>query len=274
MRAGGRILTIFGLILAMIAGAATFLILQSEPAVNPEGATTIESVEVVVAFQTIEPWQEIPIDALDVREYPQPIPPDAVLSDGPVITDTEAITPTLTGREFVAGKISNTRIYPGQVIVSTQLVDKTIEEQRLGLGGIASYIVPDGQVATTLPLNPVSSINGALRAGDVVDIIATVGVLDPANPTGVPNNVAQFLLQRIEILRVGPWGVTTEEEEGDAGGGNLVTVIVEPQQALELKVIKEATVFEFVLRSITDESDFVTEPVDLEYLIEQYNVRP
>lgn len=273
MRAGGRILMIFGLLLAVIAGVATFLILQSEPAVNPEGAEIIESSEVVVAFQTIEPWQEIPVDALDVREYPQPIPPDAILSSGPVITDTEAITPTVTGREFVAGKISNTRIYPGQVIVSTQLVDKTLEEQRLGLGGIASYIVPDGQVATTLPLNPISSINGALRAGDVVDIIATVGVLDPANPTATPNNVAQFLLQRIEILRVGPWGVTTEEEEGSEGG-NLVTVIVEPQQALELKIIKEVTVFEFVLRSITDESDFVTEPVDLEYIIEQYNVRP
>lgn len=272
MRAGGRILMIFGLLLAIIAGAATFLILRTSPtATGSEEPVATESVEVIVAFQTIEPWQEIPVDAIGIREYPAPAPLDAVASEVITTTATGEST-TISGMEFVRGKISNTRIYPGQIIVTTQLIDKDLEEQRLGLGSNASYIVPDGKVAITIPVDQASLIAGALRAGDTVDIIASIQVPDPTNLESGVNSVAQFLLQKVQILRVGPWSV--ESQEGQEGGGNIVTVIVDPQQALEIKTIKEETTFEFVLRSITDEADFATQPVDLEYIIEQYNVQP
>ncbi len=276
MRAGGRILMIFGLILAVIAGVATFLVLQGSDA-DPNAATspTTDNVRVVVAFQPIEPWQEIPVDAIGVRDYPQPAPDNAVLEDQPTVDEVTGEETVVPGAQFVAGKISNTRIYPGQVIVASQLVDKQLEEERLGLGGTAAYIVPDGQYAVTIPVNQASLIAGALRAGDQVDIIASLNIENLADPESAPEPVSQILLQRVQILRVGFWGAQPQD---DGGVGEVsqtyVTVIVTPQQAVELKTIKEQTNFEFGLRSITDEADFVTEPVDLDYIIEQYNVRP
>lgn len=271
MRAGGRILIIFGLLLAIIAGVATFLILRAAPAVvNEEEAAAAESVDVVMAVQPLNPWEEIPQDALTIRRYPAPAPEDAIGAEVTVVNEETQEQETISGIEYVRGKISNTQIYPGQVLVETQLIDKALEEQRRGLGSDASYIVPDGQVAIAIPINQLASVAGAVRAGDQVDLIATANVSDPTDPEAEPVPVVQFMLQRVQILRVGLWGV----QEGGEEGSSFVTVIVDPQQAVEIKAIRELTNYEFVLRSITDESEFVTEPVDLDYLIEKYDVRP
>jgi pilus assembly protein CpaB len=271
MRAGGRILMIFGVVLGMIAAAATFFVLRNSP-VAAEGAETaaVPTQPVIVAFQPIEPWQEIPPDAIGIREYPMPLPADAVVDQMQVTDELTGESTTLSGMEFVQGKISNTRIYPGQVLVSTQLIDKALEEQRLGVGSTASYIVPDGKVAIAIPVDQLSSVAGALKEGDRVDVMATMLLPDPNDPESEGISVTQFFLQKVPVLRVGPWVVT---DEANPEGG-IVTVIVDPQQALELKRIREGARFDFVLRSITDESDFTTTPVDDQYLIEEYDVQP
>lgn len=293
MRAGGRILMIFGLVLAIIAGVATFIVLRASPEVNPEEDTGPTLVSVVVALQPIEPWQEIPVDALTVREYPEPLPDNAILAEmpaGTVIGEPVAGEPTpaadatppaggeteegegepVSGLELVSGKISNTRIYPGQVIVRSQLVDKQLQETLTGVGSNASYIIPDGKVAVAIPITQISSVAGALKAGDVIDILVTMNI-DFTN-IGIEEvqNITQLTLQKVPVLRVGPWSVTDDEK--NAGG--IVTVIVEPQEAVEIKYIRDNTVFDFALRSITDESDFVTRPVNVDYLVEQYNFLP
>jgi Flp pilus assembly protein CpaB len=310
MRSGGRILIIFGLVLGMIAAAATLILLRNSSAAQAAGAAeetvALETVNVIVAYQTIEPWQPIPADAIGIREYPAPAPDGAILETGiqPSVADATSETPEgetadieaagesipeepISGVEYIVGKISNTRIYPGQVIVQSQLVDKELEEERLGLGGEASYIIPDGKVAVAIPIDSISSVAGALRSGDQVDIIATVtleteegaasseagsGAEGAATGGDQQPEITQLLLQRVQILRVGQW-VVTEDGQEQTGGG-VVTVIVDPQQALELKHIREKTRFEFILRSITDETEFVTEPVDDAYIIEQYNLLP
>lgn len=283
MRAGGRILMIFGVVLGIVAAAATFIILrETTPAPGEEGAApTVETRTVIVAFQTIEPYQEIPIDAIGPREYPEPIPADAVLIEMPAAAspdtgDAAAVEGgPIPGVEFVAGKLSNTRIYPGQVIVTTQLVDKELEEQRLGLGSDLSYIIPEGQVAMAIPIDQISSVAGALKAGDQVDMIGTFNVIDETDPDDEGETVTQFFLQKVQILRVGAWSVTDDQQQQDqAAVGGVVTVLLEPQQALEVKRLRESVNWEFVLRAITDESDFVTEPVSDQYLIEQFNLAP
>ncbi|MBA3533309.1 MAG: Flp pilus assembly protein CpaB [Ardenticatenales bacterium] len=269
MRAGGRILMIFGVVLGIIAAGVTFLFLRN--AAPADSGDLLETQTVIIAFQTIEPWQPIPVDAVGPNEYPIPIPADAVLAEMPSDAPpdpTTGITDTVSGIEFVAGKISNTRIYPGQIIVTSQLVNKELEEQRLGLGGTLSYIIPDGQVAMAIPIDLVSSIAGGLRSGDQVDIIGTY--LLTADDGGT-SEITQFFLQRLQILRVGPW---TVGPDGDEAPGGIVTVLIEPQQALELKKIIENASWMFVLRSITDEADHVVEPVDDQYLIEQFNLQP
>lgn len=282
MRAGGRILMVFGLILAIIAGVATFLVLQQSNQAEELGGeenTNVETQMVVVAVQPIQPYQEIPIDALQVREYPNPIPADAILEEQTTIDELTGEEVTLPGTQFVAGKISNTRIYPGQVIVATQLIDKQLEETRLGLGSNASFIVPDGQLAVIIPANPESTVAGAIRAGDQVDIIISANIEDLDDPDaedGEIEVVSQITLQRIPVLRVGFWSAAQQDDNAGVGESTLVylTLLVTPQQAVELKTIEQAATYEISLRSITDEAEFVTEPVDLDYLIERYNIQP
>lgn len=297
MRSGGRILMIFGLVLAVIAGVATFVIIDQS--VPDEQESEIEMVNVMVAVQPLPAWQEIPVDAVISQEYPaSSVPDNAVLAEvqigssgapegeaapegegapegEPAPETQEGEGESITGNDYLRDKISNTRIYPGQIIVESQLIDKELEEQRLGLGSNASFIVPDGQVAAIIPVDNISTIGGALRPGDQVDIIATMDVEFPLEPERESETYTQFLLQKVQILRIGAWSAGGDEEENQGGGGGgIVTVIVEPQQALELKHIRRSTDFEFVLRSITDDSDFVTEPVSDDYIIEQYNVLP
>lgn len=274
-RTAGRILMILGAAFAIIAAAVTFVFLRNLPAAAEEGASAVPIVEtqrVVVAFQTIEPWEEIPADALGVREYPLPLPADAVTEEQSV-QNGDGTSGLLPGVAFVQGKISNTRIYPGQVIVASQLVDKQLEEQRLGLGSNAAYIVPDGKVAIAIPLDQVSSVAGAIRAGDQVDIIANFTVPDPDNPEEPGVEVTQFMMQRVQILRLGLWSASADGTADQAPQG-IVTVIVDPQQALELKRIRDKASFEFVLRSITDDSEFETAPVSDAYLVDKYNLAP
>src|SRR5687768_1048348 len=115
MRAGGRILIIFGIVLALIAATAVFIILRNSPAGQAEvdPATIVQSQNVVVAVQTIDPWQEIPADALQIREYPLPLPADAITEEM-VITDTATLEGeaapeggVISGIQFVNGRISN-----------------------------------------------------------------------------------------------------------------------------------------------------------------------
>jgi Flp pilus assembly protein CpaB len=299
MRSGGRILIIFGLLLGLLAAAATLILLRNSSAAQAAGVVedvpAVEMVQVVVAYQPIEPWQPIPADAIGIREYPAPAPDGAILESGiqPSASDAEAETASVdadgadevpaSGMEYVVGKISNTRIYPGQVIVQSQLIDKDLEEQRLGLGGEASYIIPDGKVAIAIPIDSISSVAGALRSGDQVDIIATVVLEMPEEqaPSGEEGgtqeedpDVTQLLLQRVQILRVGAWTLTAEDQQQGETAAGVVTIIVDPQQALELKHLQTNAQFQFVLRSITDETEFVTEPVDDDYLIEKFNLQP
>lgn len=272
MRSGGRILMIFGLVLAVIAGVATFVIIDQSEALEPTQPEA-EIVQVVVAVQSLPAWQEIPVDALQIRDYPAPAPENAVLAKIEIENENGELE-EVDSREIIKTKISNTRIYPGQIIVETQLIDKELEEQRLGLGSNASFIVPDGKVATIIPVDIISTIGGALRPGDQVDIIATMNIEFPLDPERESETYTQFLLQKVQILRVGAWSAGGDEEENNGGGGGIVTVIVDPQQALELTHIRKSTDFHFVLRSITDDSDFVTEPVNDDYIIEEYNVLP
>ncbi len=279
MRAGGRILMIFGLILAVIAGVATFLVLQRSNQVEELGGaapTETETQMVVVAFQTIEPYQEIPIDALEIRPYPNPLPAEAILAEQTATDELTGEEVILPGDQFVAGKISNTRIYPGQVIVASQLVDKELEETRLGVGSNAAYIIPDGQMAVVIPANPESTVAGAVRAGDLIDVVVSATVDDETNPDEEQEVVSQITLQRIQVLRVGFWSAAQAEDDQGVGESSVVyiTVLVTPQQAVELKTIEQAATYEISLRSITDEAEFVTEPVDLDYLIERYNMQP
>jgi Flp pilus assembly protein CpaB len=233
MRRGGRILIIVGIILALgTAGAAVFILQQKpQPAELPPGAMTptpeMPMTEVVVAVQDIPQNSPLPPDALRLEERP-----DATLPPDPV-----------TSIEETQGKIAAVQIFRGQVLQQQML---TTEEVRGLLGGDAATLISPGKVAVVLPVNRLTSVGYAVRAGDRVDVLISVELFDvdsteqmrlplpsceecitvaqtplapcweECTPRGVqiPRHVVQLTLQDVEVIRVGNWPYGPEAEEG------------------------------------------------------------
>lgn len=105
-----------------------------------------------------------------------------------------------------------------------------------------------------------------------------------------PRLVTQLTVQDITVLRVGDWEEPSEEPvvtptpegEGEAAEATPqppepvkpLTLVLDPQDAAVLKYAEETGAsMDFVLRSAADAGrDVTTEPVTLQYLLEQFNI--
>ncbi|HBY95172.1 MAG: Flp pilus assembly protein CpaB [Ardenticatenaceae bacterium] len=261
MRRGGRIMMIFGLVLGIITAIATLFILRtSRPASGEEAAAAVPLQPVVVAYQPIEPYQPILADAIGIREWPaDTLPPD-------VVTDTTT----------VAGKLSSTRVYPGQIILQSMLIDKELEEKRLGLGSDPAYIIPKGFVAVSLPIDDVSGVGGAIRDGDRADVMASfqLSKLSNIGPTG-EEVVTQLVAQNVLVLKVGTWAPTTGDgSQTGRASVSVITLIVTPDEALRLKKAKDDGLsFDLALRPVNDEDVRELDPVGDQVILDELRFR-
>ena len=112
--------------------------------------------------------------------------------------------------EQAIGKYTTTQITKGQIVLSNQLSD-TLRAGNLSLS------VPSGMEAVALPLTDLMSTNGAIKAGDHVDILLTLDLeeiqlksADAAATPDVPsgggnakNPITQTTLQNVEVIAVG-----------------------------------------------------------------------
>lgn len=255
MRRGGRIMMIFGLVLGIITAVATLILLRTARPVAPEEvATPVPLQPVVVAFQLIEPYQQIPPDAIGIREWPA----DAVAALTDVVTDVTT----------VANKLASSRIYPGQVILAPMLIDKELEEQRLGLGSNPAQIIPEGMVAYSLPIDEISGVGGTIRDGDRVDIMASYQVEEDL--------AVQLVAQNVLVLKVGSWvDPSADGERADGGSAGVITFIVSPQEALILKKIKDDSAgIDLALRAINDNTIRELDAVGDRFILEELRFRP
>ncbi len=257
MRRGGRILIVLGLILGAITAGGTFLTLSTAPTAGPQIATK----SIVVAFQNIPERTEITAEAVGKQDWPENALPAGAIEKP----------------EDVIGKLALQPIYPGQVILPPMIVDKN--KPGTTSRSNASFLIPDGKVAVAFPLNELSSVAGAVQAGDTVDLLLT---LSPGNipvtartgtaaaPTtgteGLP--ITQIMLQDVPVAQVGAWTTTADK---NAPAGTSITFIVDRQDALALKSAREQGQIELALRHAGDHKTVTTEPVSLQYLNKRFN---
>lgn len=100
--------------------------------------------------------------------------------------------------EEVVGRITRTRVDRGQEILDSMLALSTVDLATMG-SDLALY-VNQGNVAIAFPIDRYTGAAYALRPGDAVDVLATVGVIDidPEFKTALPNfyrPVSEILLQ-------------------------------------------------------------------------------
>lgn len=249
MRGSGRIFVILGILLAIIAGIAVFVVLaNAEP--QPE---TVPTTKVVFAIQQIPARSEISPDQIGEFDWPQTVqvPLGAFENPGDVV-----------------GKISKNPIYAGQPIINEMLISKDELETT---HSNAALILEKGQVGVALGLSLNSSVAEAIQVGDRVDLIVTYA-------TDIEGGSSQYqltqkTLENVLILQVGPWPRSVGEQSSQSGGTvNIVTLQMAEQDALALQHLSAtASEYNLVLRAANDDQLFTTEPVTLEYLNKRFN---
>lgn len=273
MRRRGRVLILLGLILAIVAFILAYFLLQGAAAPPPP---EIQTAQVLVALQPITERTEVPVESVGPKEFPlDAVPPNALRDPSEVL-----------------GKFAIVPIFPGQVIVAEMLVDKA-EAQKTGL--YASFAIPPGKVAITMPITDLSNVARAIQAGDFVDVLVTIRfkvVEETVSPEGAvaitelgESLVVQLTLQDVEVLKVGLWGPvqppaeeggqqTEQQQQARARGPEFLTLLVSQQDALVLKFARDDPAFtvDFALRGVEDHSLVTTDSVTLEYLLTRFNI--
>jgi pilus assembly protein CpaB len=268
----GTLIMLAGIVLAVVAG---MLVLGMTQQTRAERTAQVEQVLVVMASRDIPDGTAVTADALAMEAFPADFVPA-----GAIVASEEAV-----------GKYSTTRITTGQIVLANQLSPN----KRLG---DLSLSVPSGKVAIALPMSDLMSTNGAIKAGDRVDVLLTVDLKeiqlkdpleegsDPAPAAPANNNarnpVTQTTLQNVEVLAIGQ-GVdvdsngngTSSTTAGNTANGRqqgAVILLLEPQDALVLKYAKDSGgVIDLALRAPEDTAPVTTDPITIDRLFEQFN---
>ncbi len=256
-RRSGIMLTALGVVLALVVGLLVFITVQSNT------SRQIAMADVVVATEDIPERVVIKPVAVAVKSLPvEAIPVGALAKTDDVI-----------------GKMAPAKIYAGETILSSKLVDSK------GQTGL-SFTMEKGKVLVTFPASNIVGL-GLVKPGDTVDVLVTYRpsknkTTQQTTPTVdlMPPNMTQLTMQNLKVVSIG--GQTTVSQQGPQQSlqqqqqtqPSFITFATEPQDALALKAIKDSEdlVIDLALRSAGDDTIFKTEPVTIKGILERYGV--
>ena len=262
MRRRGLLLMIFGVLAAGVAGVLVYYLSTSTgaqaapPPPTPQAtATPIPVQSVLLAARDIPARTVITAQDVVTREFPVGLAPaDAIREPGEVLSQT-ATTP----------------VFAGEVLLKRQFIEAN------GLNG-ASTIIPAGKVLVAFPATDMLNATGAVQAGDHVDILISLPVSGttalnadaPAQEAGGRKSlVTQATMQNVEVYSTGVWSPSGGNDQASL---KVITFIVDRQEALILKYIKDSGgSIDLVVRSAADEQPGSTDPVSLDYLVDLYH---
>jgi pilus assembly protein CpaB len=271
MRRRGLLLMLAGLIAAVAAGIMIFSLSQS--ITPPRGTGTPQA---AAPTATPFPSQIVVLAGRDLPLHTVIAPADVVTREFPVgLVPADAFSsPTQ-----VLSQTATTQVFAGEVLLRRQFV-------AAGGNATASASLPAGKVLVPFPADDMLNSTGAVQPGDHVDILVSLPV---SGTTTLPSNnsapqeaagsrplVTQATMQNIEVYSTGLWQqrqtAAAPGAAGNAQGIKVVTFIVDHQEALILKYIKDSGgTIDLVVRSINDKDNVATDPVSLEYLVDLYH---
>jgi len=199
---------------------------------------------------------------VEIRELPE----DAIRS-GAVVNLEDAV-----------GRITLTELNEGEIILTQDLLDVTVEGEAEEREVSLAEALEEDEVAVALPATDLMTRFGVVMPGDKVDVLFSVNVVGKTLVEDVSRGglVALTTLQDLEILQIVVEKPPAEEgQEGEQLEEGLIVLIVEPQDAVILKYLKDSGgVIDFALRAPTSDRLFVTEPVTINYLARRYGIIP
>jgi pilus assembly protein CpaB len=246
-----------GVIVAILAGVVAFVVLSrssaSQASETGQPAQRGPAVQAVVATQAIPIGAQLSADQVEARDLPV-----TALPENYVASLDDAV-----------GKITLAELVAGEVLLAQRLADPNLVS---GDGRVA-LVLSEGEVLMAFPIADLMSRIGVLKPGDHVDMLFSLD-FPTARGVGaddVQDEQATFNLLQNKVIAAIVGGETTT---GGAGGElQAVLLTVTPQDALVLKYVMDAGgVVDIVVRAPGDDGPVETEPVDVDYLLNRYQI--
>ncbi len=254
-RTRGCIWLVAGVIVALLAGVVGFVTInrgaqnqQAPQAAQAAGAT----VKVVTAAQAVPINTLLTDQMLAVKDMPVQVVPAGYIAD-----PAEA-----------AGKITTTELAAGEILLAARLVDPDV----VAANGRVALVMNQDEVLLAFPANDLMNGLGVLKPGDHVDLLFSLPFADrTAGAEGDTKELVAFnALQNVTLAAIVGG---QPDENGNASQAKALLLTIKPQDALTLKYLKDAgAVMDVVLRAPGAEQPFEVEPVDMDRLMNEYQI--
>lgn len=130
----------------------------------------------------------------------------------------------------------------GAVHANEPLLASKLAER--GSGGGLPIVIPEGMRAMSMAVDQVVGVAGFVLPGTRVDVLLTI------QPPGQSETITQIILQNLTVLTAGQ--VSQRNEEGEPIVVNVVTVMVDPEQAERLSLATSQGRVQLALRNMLD----------------------
>ena len=203
----GRLFFLLAFLIFGAVGVYFLLKIVNPPAPPTEGTPVApfsgQTVQIVLATQNISRGSLIPIEAVALFAFPADYRVETMMMDV----------------SLVVGKRARQDIPRGVPITSNMLTD--LAGDLVGVGSDAAIAIPPGFTAISIPMSRLSGVGFALRDGDKVDVLVTMGLidLDPEFQTSMPNDVVKIVGTGGELLTA----LVCEQYERTPEGGVVCT---------------------------------------------------
>jgi pilus assembly protein CpaB len=253
-RTRGCLWLVAGVLVALLAAAVAYLVLNRASQVQTGAPATAPEVEVVVAARAIPVRSVLTAEDVQLKKMPVSAAPQGALRE--------------TGE--AEGKVTLVDLYPGEVLLAQRLVDPN----EVSANGRMALVVAADEVLMAFPAGDRLTQTGVLKPGDHVDLLFSLQF-----PTereggggGSGGDLQTFnVLQNVTIASV--VGQSFDETGAQQGAAQALLFTVSPQDALVLKwLIDSSAVTDIVLRAQGAEGPFTVEPVDMDYVIDRYQI--
>ncbi|MCC7352521.1 MAG: Flp pilus assembly protein CpaB [Anaerolineae bacterium] len=256
-----------GLVVAVLAGFVAFISLTRATAQRTGQEVVQPRVKVVVAARALAVRSLLSAGDLQLKDIPVDSVPEGAIREV----------------EQAAGRLTLVDLYPGEVVLAQRLLDPNVTSA----DGRLALVVAADEVLMAIPAQDLMSRVGVLKPGDHVDLLFSLEfpanrgtqVTTPSEAGGTTSGTvvirekeqATFnLLQNVTISAIVAGRTPTG---GDTRAPDALLLAVSAQDALVLKYVKDAGgIMDVVLRAPGMERPLPAEPVDVDYLINRYQI--
>lgn len=255
----GTLLMAGGAVMALASAALVLSVGRGAQAAPEAGQQPVREQMVVVATKDIAELATIKPDAVALKPFPVGYAPAGAA----------------VKVEDIVGKVATTPIVRDQLILQPQVA--TIADAKT-----PSIAIPADKVVFWMPLPDLIAQSNALRAGDKVDILLSIGIAPVSTQasSGSRSITTQATLQAVEVYAIGSTfaALTPDAKQLTAPQPTqqvkAAAFLLSPQDAVLAKYIKDSNgTIDLVLRSREAHDPFSTEAVTADTLVDRFQFR-